>query len=75
MIDKKGETLVSPLLARSAAAQAASQPVMRGHGRCPFRQTPPLGAQCAPLQAIDKADGAPRSSRPTGWTRLSYYLR
>ena len=62
---RRGNHAVSPPLVCSAAAQAAFQPAMRGHMRCSFRRAPPLGAQCAPLQAIDKAAGAPRSSRPT----------
>ena len=37
LIRKKGKTAGVPLLVRSAAAQAACPPAMRGHRRCVFQ--------------------------------------
>ena len=54
LIRKKGKTAGVPLLVRSAAAQAAFPPAMRGQFGCAF-------------QGEYLWNGAPRSSRPTGW--------
>ena len=53
MIDKKGETAGVPLLARSAAAQAAFPPVMHGQFRNAFQgDTPAAPHRCSPLQDL-----------------------